>query len=109
MINLNPDDRFATLINTFFVDPDRAGELVELLHEAADTMSQLTGFVSANLHLSEDRTRVVNYVQWQTKADFEAMLDNDRAQPHMQAAADLADRYEPILYSLRYSDTNPQG
>ena len=42
MINLNPDDRFATLINTFFVDPSRADELVELLHEAADTMNQLT-------------------------------------------------------------------
>ena len=52
---------------------------------------------------------MVNYVQWRTRADFEAMLDNDRAQPHMQAAADLADRYEPILYDLRYSDTSPRG
>lgn len=104
MTTLDPTDTYATLINTFQVEPENADELVELLHEAASTMRKLYGFVSANLHLSTDKTRVVNYVQWRTHADFEAMLKNPDAQPHMAAAASLATSYDPVFYSLRYAD-----
>ena len=104
MTTLNPKDAYATLINTFQVDPEKADDLVAVLHEASATMRKLDGFVSANLHLSTDRTRVVNYVQWRAHADFEAMLQNPEAQPHMKQAADIADSYEPVFYTLRYAD-----
>ena len=108
MTTLDPDDNYVTLINTFQVEPEHADELAELLHHASEVMSALPGFVSANLHVSEDKTRVVNYAQWRSKADLEAMYRNPDAQPHMKSAANLADSYDPVLYTLRFSD-GPSG
>ena len=104
MTTLDPNDNYVTLINTFQVKPERADELAELLHHASEVMSNVPGFVSANLHVSEDKTRVVNYAQWRAKSDLEAMYRNPEAQPHMKSAADLAESYDPVLYTLRYSD-----
>ncbi len=103
LTTLNPSDGYAVLINTFRVQPERAEALIKILADATDTMRNMPGFVSANLHLSSDKTRVVNYAQWRSQTDFEMMLQNEEAKPHMKAAADLADSYEPILYSLRVS------
>jgi hypothetical protein len=38
----------------------------------------------------------VNYAQWRSKGDFEAMKSNPEARPHMEAAAALA-TFEPIV------------
>lgn len=104
MTTLDVDDGYAVLINTFEVAADRATELLDNLHEAAAAMRQMRGFVSANLHLNEDGTRVVNYAQWRSKADFEAMLRHPLVQPHLSSAAAIASSFEPVLYQLRYSD-----
>ncbi|MBP2478640.1 antibiotic biosynthesis monooxygenase (ABM) superfamily enzyme [Crossiella equi] len=91
----------ATLINVFRVQPERQKALVALLEEATETvMRHLPGFVSANIHASEDGTRVVNYAQWRSAEDFHTMLGNPVAREHMGAAADLADGFEPHLYSV---------
>ena len=103
MIKLDPNDGYATLINSFEVEPDRADALVQVLKEATDTMRRMRGFISANLHLSQDRKRVVNYAQWASAEDFQAMLSNPEAKPHMKTAADLAKSFEPVLYTLEYS------
>lgn len=103
MITLDPNDGYATLINTFEVEPEQADVLIQILEDATKTMRRMPGFVSANLHLSRDRTRVVNYAQWASEGDFKAMLGNAEAQPHMKAAADLAKSFEPVLYTLKFS------
>jgi hypothetical protein len=43
-----------------------------------------------------DGTKVINYAQWRSQADFAALKDNPKARPHMQAAAALAS-FEPIV------------
>ncbi len=108
MTTLDPSDGYVTLINTFQVKPERAHELTELLHHASEVMRNVPGFVSANLHVSEDKTRVVNYAQWRSKADLERMYGNPEAQPHLKGAADLAESYDPVLYDLRFSDTKSE-
>jgi len=86
-----------TLINVFTVAPQKQQELVNVLIEASRaTMRHLPGFVSANIHRSLDGKKVVNYAQWKSMADFEAMQKNPEAMPHMKAAAALA-QFEPIL------------
>lgn len=102
MTTLDPKDGYYILINTFEVSPKNADQLAKVLHEASGPISQMQGFISANLHVSADRKRVVNYAQWRTRADFEAFQKNPDAQPHMKQAADLAESYEPVLYDLRY-------
>lgn len=85
-----------TLVNVFTVASDRQQELIDLLAEASEVMVELPGFISANVHRSDDGERVVNYVQWRSLADFQAMQKHAGAVPHMRRAAQLAS-YDPIL------------
>ena len=91
----------ATLINVFTVQPDRARQLADLLTAATEEVMQyIDGFISANIHLSADGTRVVNYAQWRSAEAFHAMLQNSTAQQHMALCAELADGYDPHLYRV---------
>jgi len=92
---------YATLINVFTVHPDRARQLVDLLTEATENVMQhIDGFISANIHLSADGTRVTNYAQWRSAAAFQAMRQDATAQQHMAQCAELADGFEPHLYTV---------
>ena len=93
-----------TLINVFTVAPEDQQRLVEVLVEATEAViNQLPGFISANIHRSLDGTKVVNYAQWRRREDFEAMLQNPDAIPHLREAARLA-TFEPHLYEVVYVD-----
>ena len=86
-----------TLINVFTVERDKQQKLVDVLIDATEhTMKSLPGFISASIHKSFDRTKVVNYAQWQRREDFDAMTRSPDARPHIQAAAALA-QFDPIL------------
>ncbi len=91
----------ATLINVFTVAPDQAHALALLLTEATEeVMAHMPGFVSANIHVSLDGTRVVNYAQWDSVEACDAMRSDPTAQVHMQAAAELADAFDPHFYTV---------
>jgi quinol monooxygenase YgiN len=104
MTKLDPSDGYVILINTFKVEPDRAEELLGALSQATeDVMRYRSGFVSANLHMSQDRRHVANYVQWQSQADLDAMMSDPAARAHMQEVAAIATSFDPIYYVLRES------
>jgi heme-degrading monooxygenase HmoA len=65
-------------------------------------MKPMPGFISASIHKSIDGTRIVNYAQWRSNADFEAMTRDESARPHMEAAARLA-TFDPILCDVEES------
>lgn len=97
---ISTDQEIATLVNVFTVEPGDQQTLVDLLVEATDeTMRHRPGFISANIHASLDRTKVVNYAQWATAEDFQATLDDPRAQEHMASASAMASA-QPGLYSV---------
>jgi quinol monooxygenase YgiN len=97
---IDPQAEVITLINVFDVSPERQEELVSLLDRATlEVMRHQPGFVSANIHKSLDGSRVANYAQWQSVADFERMLKNPEAQHHMKAASAMAQAV-PTLYQL---------
>jgi quinol monooxygenase YgiN len=90
-----------TLINTFTVRPENQAELIGVLEEATEQVMRFRpGFVSANIHKSLDGRRVVNYAQWRSQADFEAMQADPACREHMARAAGLAERVEPALYQV---------
>jgi quinol monooxygenase YgiN len=89
------------LINVFTVEPARSRELAEALTAATESVMQhIPGFISANIHLSTDGERVVNYAQWESRQAFEAMQQNPAAQQHMATAAALAVSFDPHLYTV---------
>jgi quinol monooxygenase YgiN len=101
MTTIEQSSGYATLINVFTVDPDRAAELAALLHTATDdVMRHRPGFRSANIHLSTDGTRVVNYAQWDSAEAYRAMLEDPTTQQHMREAAALAISFDPHLYTV---------
>jgi quinol monooxygenase YgiN len=75
-----------------------------LIKATDDVMRHQPGFISANLHISLDKTRILNYAQWRSKEDFERMLQNPDAKPHMKQAAELAERFDPMLYTVVHVD-----
>lgn len=101
MTTIEQRSPYATLINVFTVEPENAAKLAALLTAATeDVMQHRPGFRSANIHLSTDRTRVVNYAQWDTAEAYQAMLSEDTAREHMATAAALAVRFDPHLYTV---------
>ena len=90
-----------TLINVFTVEPENQQELIDVLVEATEVMRTIDGFVSANVHKGRDGRRVVNYVQWRSEEHFERMLQDPRAVPHMQRAAELGS-FDPIRSDVVY-------
>ena len=101
MTTITKLNQVVTLINTFTVKPGQQDALVEILDEATEqVMRHIEGFVSANIHKSLDGKYVANYAQWRDEAAFRAMLTNERAKEHMGRAAALAEKFEPILYTV---------
>jgi quinol monooxygenase YgiN len=98
---IDPTQPVTTLINTFTVRPERQAELVALLSKATEeVMVDMPGFVSANIHASADGVRVVNYAQWTSEEAMRAMLANPAAKPHLAAAAEIAESFEPRIYTV---------
>ncbi len=101
MTTIRTHSDYATLINVFTVEPDNAAKLAALLTSATeDVMQHQPGFRSANIHLSTDGTRVVNYAQWENADAYQAMLANPTAREHMATAAGLAVSFDPHLYTV---------
>ena len=74
---LNPNDGYMVLINTFTVEPSKADELLaELTHATEMRIRNRPGFISANLHVSDDRKHIANYAQWRTRADYDAFIND---------------------------------
>lgn len=98
---ISADAPVATLINVFTVRPERQRELANVLIRATDeVMQHLPGFVSANIHVSTDGVRVVNYAQWETAEAFQAMLADPAAQKHMNEAAAIAEEFDRHLHDV---------
>jgi heme-degrading monooxygenase HmoA len=101
MTTIEQHGPYATLINVFTVEPGKASELAAMLNDATDAvMRHVPGFVSANIHVSTDGTRVVNYAQWESAEAYLAMLADPAAREHMLPAAALAEAFDPHLYTV---------
>ena len=99
---ITTDQDVMTLINVFTVEPENQRELLEVLTQATTVMTAQPGFISANLHRSDDGRRVINYAQWSSRDDYAAMLANPQARAHMGHAAELA-TFDPIVCVVAYT------
>ena len=98
---LDPKAGYLTFINTFTVEPENAERLLQALKNATqEIFRHQPGFISANLHISRDRRRVLNYAQWRSKEDYVAMSKKPEIQAHMKHAAALAISFDPVDYDL---------
>lgn len=87
---IEPAQPICTMINTLTVKPEKQQELMEYLKQmTADAVINAPGFISANFHLSKDGTRIINYAQWRSVADLQAMLAQN--QEHVKHCQELSE------------------
>ena len=99
-----------TLINTFTVLPEKQNAVVKSLRDFTEQHARfLTGFVAASVHASLDGHRVVNYVQWASKADLAAMMGSAQAQAHLKEVKTLAEHVDPVVYRVAFVGSRERG
>ena len=92
-----------TLINTFTVTPQRQSAVVQSLRDFTEQHARsFSGFIGASIHASVDGHRVVNYVQWESHADLEAMMASASAKAHVAEVGALAEHVDPIVYRVAF-------
>lgn len=92
-----------TLINTFTTVPEDAPKIVESLRRFSnESASTMEGFVGASVHVSLDKTRVVNYVQWENETFFKRMFSDPRAIAHMREVRTFATAIDPVVYGVAF-------
>ena len=107
MTTINSNNKICTLINVFTVEPERQSELFENLKEATEkVMSKFPGYISANLHMSDDKKTLTNYAQWASLEDFQNMQKDEEARNHMKLAASIAKEFKPVTYNTVWTHSN---
>lgn len=98
---IDADSSLITLINVYEVDREQQAKLAHALEEATNqSIRHQPGFVSVNIHSSLDGTRLVNYAQWASKADFEQFMGKAETQAQLKEFAALARSVSPALYKV---------
>jgi quinol monooxygenase YgiN len=84
------------------MDPENQQRLVALLKENTEAlMSKRAVYISASIHVSQDRRRVINYSQWKSVTDIEAMRQHPDAGSYMKRVAGLG-TFEAIACEVSY-------
>jgi quinol monooxygenase YgiN len=89
-----------TQITTVKMRPDNQEEVLSLMMERAKFMAKQPGFVSVNLHRSEDGSHVVNYVQWTDKERLKAAHHSPEFREKWPKFGELVQDVEPALYDI---------
>lgn len=110
-ITVAGDTEQVALINVFTVDPERQIELVDALDRASvEIFTAMPGFLSANLHISLDGTRVVNYAQWASAQQYHAAMALPVMREHLAEATSIAESWNPTLtrvHAIRHAAGSP--
>ena len=100
MVTISKENKLVTLINVFTVEPANQQKLVDMLIEATEKiMKNVSGFVSANIHKSDDGVRVTNYAQWRSLEDYSAIFENPEVMAHMQPITEIA-TFDAHIYEV---------
>lgn len=107
MTTINGTKKNCTLINVFTTEPAKQKELFENLKEASEKIfNKMPGYISANIHLGDDGITVTNYAQWASSEDYKKIFNDPQVKSHMDKAAALAIKFEPVIYTTIWTDNN---
>jgi quinol monooxygenase YgiN len=97
---IRQDNSVVTQITTVKMRPDNQDEVLKLMKERARFMAKQPGFVSVNLHRSEDGSHVVNYIQWTDKERLAAAHHSPEFRKKWPRFGELVQDVEPALYDV---------
>jgi quinol monooxygenase YgiN len=111
MPKIDKHNNVVTVIFSLATVPARQQELIDLMIDALETTTKhQPGFVSASFHKSLDGTRVFNYAQWRTIAEYEAFAQSpqERAIGAKLAQFQLLDSHVYEVVISKPDDATPQ-
>ena len=91
-----------TDINVFTVAPEKQQLLVDSLIETVNAARSVPGWLSASIHRSPDGTRVVNYVQYESREAAQAVLKHLAAGGYLKRNTELG-TVAPGRYDVAYT------
>jgi heme-degrading monooxygenase HmoA len=96
------EDKTFTQVVRFDVSADKQIVLIEAIAaEVERWVRHKQGFVSSSFHASLDGEHVLNYAQWESKADFEAFTHDPETERLQQAIKDVAPSLKPHAIQCR--------
>jgi len=91
-----------TQVNVFTVSPENQQSLIDLLVEAANSVRDVPGWLSASLHRSLDGKQVVNYAQCESYEAWEAVMVKLREGGFLERNKQFGTA-QPALYEVVYT------
>lgn len=102
---IGQDRDVLTVIFEFDIEADQQQELSEKIQQLVrDIVSKQPGFISANLHLSTDGQKVLNYFQWESQQAFDAFRQDEEKQQQIRPVVGPYGP-KPRVYDIVYSAT----
>ena len=100
MADIAENPGIVTQITTVKVKPDNLDEVLQLMQERARFMATQPGFVSVNLHRSQDGSHVVNYIQWTNAEKLAKAHHSPEFRKKWPRFGELVQDVEPCLYEV---------
>ncbi len=104
MTQIRPNGGIVTQITTVKLPPGKQDEVLALMRERARFMATQPGFVSINLHRSQDGSHVVNYIQWKNADQLSAAHHAPEFRKKWPRFGEIAEEIEPSLYEVVHSE-----
>ena len=100
---ISKTNQLVTVINLFVVEPKNLSKLIDDLKELSNKfVEEQPGFISANVHQSLDRKRVISYAQWKTQDDYKSIYSNIDAIPFLDKIKKIS-KFNWNLYEVVYT------
>ena len=100
MPHIQPGAQPVTQITIVESEPDKQAEALSLMTERASFMARQPGFISISLHRSLDGRRIVNYVQWQSRALLHSAHQAPEFRKEWRRFDKMTDEIDPHLYEV---------
>jgi quinol monooxygenase YgiN len=96
-MRVSKEGNLVTLINVFETTPEQQQALIEQWTHLTEEIKEEPGVIGIALHKSTDGTRMINYAQWRSQADFDTHLaqfsqNASRIDPHTYEVVSLSER-----------------
>ena len=88
------------MINVFETTHEQQQALIDQWTRFTEEMKDELGVIGIALHKSTDGTRVINYTQWRSQADFDTFLRRHGAE--FAQFSQNASRIDPHTYNVVY-------
>jgi heme-degrading monooxygenase HmoA len=104
MTQISQNGGIVTQITTVKLPPGKQNEVLDLMKERARFMKTQPGFVSINLHRSQDGSHVVNYIQWKNAEQLSAAHKSPEFRKKWPRFGEIAEEIEPCLYEVVHTE-----